>query len=112
VIFLDELTTTALLRAVVDRALGDLQLDPSRVMIIAAANPSDQAAGGWELAAPLTNRFLHASFEITASRWTNRFVYYWDAAPRVDRLPFDSETASASHWGNRATPCEDRPWYR
>jgi hypothetical protein len=51
VIFLDELTTAppavqaALLRAVVDRAFSDLELDPSRVAIVAAANPSSDAAG-------------------------------------------------------------------
>lgn len=53
VIFLDEITTAppavqaALLRAVLDLAFGDLQLDPCKVSVIAAANPPELAAGGF-----------------------------------------------------------------
>ena len=74
VIFLDELTTAppavqaALLRAVVDRAFGDLELDPARVTLVAAANPADEAAGGWDLAAPLANRFAHYPYPLRAGR--------------------------------------------
>ena len=64
ILFLDEITTAppavqaAMLRVVLDRAVGSLAL-PRNVRIIAAGNPSDQAADGWELAPPLANRFLH-----------------------------------------------------
>jgi hypothetical protein len=64
VVFLDELTTcapavqAALLRLVLDGALGDHKL-PNNIRFIAAANPTDQAAGGWDLAMPLANRFGH-----------------------------------------------------
>lgn len=63
-LFLDEISTAppavqaALLRVVFDRVVGDLSL-PDNLKIIAAANPPDQAAGGWELSPPLANRFLH-----------------------------------------------------
>jgi hypothetical protein len=85
VIFLDELTTAppavqaALLRAVVDRAFGDLELDPDRVTIIAAANPVEEAAGGWDLAPPLANRFMHITFPVSAEEWANAFPSYWGA---------------------------------
>lgn len=63
-LFFDEISTAApasqaaLLRVVLERAVGQLQL-PDTVSIIAAANPVEQAAGGWDLNHPLANRFLH-----------------------------------------------------
>ncbi|GAA2354210.1 ATPase AAA [Catellatospora methionotrophica] len=63
-LFLDELSTAppavqaALLRLVLERRVGALQLPPG-VRIVAAANPRSSAADGWELSAPLANRFVH-----------------------------------------------------
>ncbi len=63
-LFLDELSTAApavqaaLLRVVLERRIGALQLPPG-VRIVAAANPRSSAADGWELSAPLANRFVH-----------------------------------------------------
>ncbi|MCX5214968.1 MoxR family ATPase [Kitasatospora sp. NBC_00240] len=68
-LFLDELSTAppavqaALLRLVLERLIGSLQLPPG-VRIVAAANPASSAADGWELSAPLANRFVHL-------RWTH-----------------------------------------
>ncbi|MGW5574248.1 AAA family ATPase [Nocardia thailandica] len=63
-LFLDELSTAppavqaALLRLVLERRIGALRL-PDGVRIVAAANPRASAADGWELSAPLANRFVH-----------------------------------------------------
>lgn len=63
-VFLDELTTAppasqaAAMRLVLERVVGDTAL-PDTVRFVAAANPTDCAAGGWELAAPLANRLAH-----------------------------------------------------
>ncbi|KQX93063.1 MoxR family ATPase [Streptomyces clavifer] len=63
-LFLDELSTAppavqaALLRLVLERRIGTLQLPPG-VRIVAAANPRSSAADGWELSPPLANRFVH-----------------------------------------------------
>ncbi|GAB0107932.1 MoxR family ATPase [Nocardia sp. JMUB6875] len=63
-LFLDELSTAppavqaALLRLVLERRIGTLQLPPD-VRIVAAANPRSSAADGWELSPPLANRFVH-----------------------------------------------------
>lgn len=63
-LFLDELTTcppavqAAALRVVLERVVGDHALPPDTA-VVAAANPPELAAGGWELAAPLANRFAH-----------------------------------------------------
>ncbi|WP_211226814.1 AAA family ATPase [Amycolatopsis benzoatilytica] len=62
-LFLDELSTAppavqaALLRVVLERRIGALQL-PRGVRIAAAANPRSSAADGWELSPPLANRFV------------------------------------------------------
>jgi hypothetical protein len=63
-LFLDELSTAppavqaALLRLVLERRVGALTLPPG-IRIVAAANPRGSAADGWELSAPLANRFVH-----------------------------------------------------
>ncbi|WP_299534496.1 AAA family ATPase [uncultured Streptomyces sp.] len=63
-LFLDELSTAppavqaALLRLVLERRVGSLQLPPG-IRIVAAANPRASAADGWELSPPLANRFVH-----------------------------------------------------
>ncbi|MGY1496465.1 AAA family ATPase [Streptomyces sp. QTS52] len=63
-LFLDELSTAppavqaALLRLVLERRIGALQLPPG-VRVVAAANPRSSAADGWELSPPLANRFVH-----------------------------------------------------
>ncbi|MFI0862770.1 AAA family ATPase [Streptomyces smyrnaeus] len=66
-LFLDELSTAtpavqaALLRVVLERRVGALQLPPG-VRIVAAANPRASAADGWELSPPLANRFVHLNW--------------------------------------------------
>ena len=100
-IFLDELTTApptvqaALLRAVVDRAFGDLELDPGRVALVAAGNPPEVAAGGWDLAAPLANRFLHQTYTLEPSKWVEQFPLYWGKPPV---LAFGGQTLDEQAW--------------
>jgi MoxR-like ATPase len=73
--FLDELNTAppavqaATLRVVLDGAVGDSIL-PSGIRFIAAQNATDEAAGGWDLAPPLANRFGHI-------RWENPDIDSW-----------------------------------
>ena len=68
-LFLDELSTAppavqaALLRVVLERVVGDLDL-PDEVAVVAAANPPEQAADGWDLSGPLANRFCHLDWEV------------------------------------------------
>jgi hypothetical protein len=71
VLFLDELTTAppavqaAMLRIVLERVVGDLVL-PEGVRVVAAANPPEQAADGWDLAPPLANRLVHLDWPVDA----------------------------------------------
>lgn len=75
--FLDELNTApeavqaALLRVVLDRCVGDLQL-PKGVRILAAQNRVEEAAGGHDLSMPLANRFVHLAWEAPdVDSWTD-----------------------------------------
>ncbi|MFC4008378.1 AAA family ATPase [Nonomuraea purpurea] len=68
-LFLDELTTAppavqaAMLRVVLERVVGDVRL-PDKVHVVAAANPPQEAADGWELAPPLANRLVHLTWPV------------------------------------------------
>lgn len=72
-LILDELTTStpavqaAMLRVVLDRVVGDVSIEKARV--VAAGNPPDCAAGGWDLAAPLANRFSHVDVSVSLDEW-------------------------------------------
>ena len=78
VLFLSEISNVApalqaaLMRVVLDRQVGELQL-PKSTRIVCDANPVSMAAGGWDLAAPLANRLLHLEWpapEVDAwSQW-------------------------------------------
>jgi hypothetical protein len=79
-LFLDELTTAppavqaAMLRVVLERTVGDLSLPPE-VRIIAAANPPEEAADGWDLSAPLANRLIHLHWQVDATAIADGFTH-------------------------------------
>jgi hypothetical protein len=50
---------------VLERVVGDLTL-PKGVRVVAAANPPEEAAEGWELAPPLANRLVHLDWPVEA----------------------------------------------
>lgn len=95
ILFLDEISTAppavqaALLRVVLDRVVGDLELPPG-VAVVAAANPPEQAAGGWDLSPPLANRFCHLTWTLDSGAWVAGMVGGF-SAPRVLVLPEDWE---------------------
>ncbi|MFN2606679.1 MAG: AAA family ATPase [Acidimicrobiales bacterium] len=90
-LFLDEISTAppavqaALLRVVLERVVGDLPL-PDDVVVVAAANPPEQAADGWDLAAPLANRFCHLDWAIEPAALARGLAGGWNA-PEVPSLP-------------------------
>lgn len=91
ILFLDEVSTAppavqaALLRVVLDGVVGDLPLPPG-VLKIAAANPPEQAAGGWDLSPPLANRFVHLDWQLDTALWIDGMTRGWPA-PEVTVLP-------------------------
>ncbi|MGK5548514.1 AAA family ATPase [Streptomyces sp. URMC 127] len=100
-LFLDELTTAppavqaAMLRVVLERTVGDLVL-PEEVRIVAAANPPEQAADGWDLSAPLANRLIHLHWQVDAGDIAEGFAGGF-AVPELDRkdAPGDAEVTRA-----------------
>lgn len=82
ILFTDEVNTAppsvqaALLRVSLDRVAGDCDLGAD-TSIIAAANPPEQAADGWDLAPPLANRFCHIPWELPADVVRDGLVGRW-----------------------------------
>src|SRR5580693_1508993 len=75
ILFLDELSTVrpavqgAGLGVVHKRKFAGKSL-PGRVRVVAAANPPESAAGGWNLTLPMANRLLHLEVKPpSASEW-------------------------------------------
>lgn len=101
-LFLDEISTappavqSALLRVILERTVGDLAL-PDEVAVIAAANPPDSAANGWDLAAPLSNRFCHLDWTVTAEEWADGIVGGFAPIP-VFALDADAHRREAARW--------------
>jgi hypothetical protein len=95
ILFLDELTTApptvqaALLRLVLERKVGAHSL-PAGVRVVAAANPPEMAASGWELAPPLANRFAHITYNLDAGEWCRDFPSYWGHPPQLEGV--DAQT--------------------
>lgn len=93
ILFLDEISTAppavqaSLLRVVLERTVGELELGPN-IVIVAAANPPEASAGGWDLAAPLANRFAHIEWRPTPSETAAGLLggYPAPAVPDVRRL--------------------------
>ncbi|MDA8319438.1 MAG: MoxR family ATPase [Actinomycetota bacterium] len=90
-VFFDEISTAppavqaALLRVVLERTVGDLTL-PASVSVVAAANPPEQAADGWDLSAPLANRFCHLDWPVDPRTVAAGFSAGWPV-PGLPDLP-------------------------
>lgn len=94
IVFFDEISTAppavqaAMLRVTQDRVVGDMKL-PDDVVILAAANPPGEAAGGWDLAPPMANRFCHIDWpDPSAKEWSEGMMAGWPL-PKVTKLPDD-----------------------
>lgn len=109
ILVLDEATTAApatraaLLRVVNERVSGDTPLNPT-TRIWAIANPPEVAEDGWELGAPMSNRFLHLldwslpasvfAAGLTTGTWPQAPSLHFDAQ-RLDVCLADARAAVA-----------------
>ena len=98
--FFDEFSTAspalqaAALRPLTHFEVGALQL-PETVSFVAAANPADIAACGWELAAPTASRFAHLDWALPLEVYAECLVTNdWPALP-VYEQPADQDRAGA-----------------
>lgn len=102
VIILDELTCVAaaqqaaMLRMVLERYAGQYKFMP-RVRFVAAANPTEQAAGGSALSMPMANRFAHIEVERPGlDDWFDILDgRFYEAAPIVDPTQLEASSAAA-----------------
>lgn len=92
--FFDEFSTAspslqaAALRPLTHYEVGSVRL-PETVAFVAAANPADVAAAGWELAAPTASRFVHLDWGLPFEVFTEGIVTgHWPALPVYDE-PLD-----------------------
>lgn len=96
-LFLDEISTappavqSALLRVVLERVVGDLAL-PASVSVVASANPPEQAVGGWDLSAPLANRFCHLFWSLDTQGWVDGMIGGWSISD-LPHLPSSWENS-------------------
>jgi hypothetical protein len=71
---LDELSISppavqaAMLGVALERRIGGLVL-PRAVQVVAAANPPERAADGWDFSPPLANHFLHIGYTPSTDGW-------------------------------------------
>lgn len=95
--FFDEFSTAspslqaAALRPLTHYQVGDLQL-PETVSFVAAANPADVAAAGWELAAPTASRFVHLDWGLPLEVYAECIVSGGWPTLDVGPLPEDYDT--------------------
>jgi len=82
-------TQAALLRPVLEGVVGSLKL-PDAVARVAAANPPEQAAGGWNLTPPLANRFCHKTWTVDSERWIEGILSDWPM-PSIKMVPDNVE---------------------
>ena len=100
VLFLDEISTAppavqaALLRVVLERTVGDLTL-PEDVAVVAAANPPEQAADGWDISPPLANRFCHLDWDLQSREWADGILAGF-SQPAVPALAADRMRAEVT----------------
>ena len=93
ILFFDEITCTmpsvqaALLRVVHEKIVGELPL-PKTTWVLAASNPPEVAANGWELSAPMANRFVHVTWEINTDTWIEGMINGFQP-PKVKIVPAD-----------------------
>ncbi len=107
--FFDEFSTAspalqaAALRPLTHYEVGSLQL-PETVSFVAAANPADVAAAGWELAAPTASRFVHLDWGMPLEVYAESMVTgVWPAMPVFDQVSTTLAGARCSTNGDGST---------
>ncbi len=95
ILFLDELSClnggmqAAMMALIHEGRAGDVVF-PKAVVRVAAMNPADQAAGGFDLAAPLANRLVHIPCETDNDAVIQGFLDNWPTSS-FPMLPTDWE---------------------
>lgn len=70
----------AQLRVIQERYVGDTKLGPN-VSITAIMNPPESSAGGMDLMAPVSNRFIHLDYDFDEKLWSEGLLFGFDTLP-------------------------------
>jgi hypothetical protein len=90
-LFFDEITCAppliqaAILRIILEKVVGDVEL-PESTGIIAAGNPVEFSAGGSIMSPPLANRFSHYEWDNDPMDFALNFPSYWGSPPDCPEL--------------------------
>ena len=101
ILFLDEISCAppavqgAMLSLALEGNVGDDQLPPG-IRILGAANPADEAAGGWDLEPPSANRFLH--FEVSPPTVNAWIEWYTQSSARIPTGTADHKATLLKNW--------------
>jgi hypothetical protein len=112
ILFLDEVSCAppavqaALLKVVLERKVGDLYM-PETIVPVAAANPPEEAAAGWDMSPPMANRWLHLYPKLDAAEWAQGIVTGFPN-PDIYRLPENWEAHKPKFLGLGAGFCRTR----
>lgn len=103
VLFLDELTCArpgvqgAGLGVVWSRKMAGQRM-PGGVRVVGAANPTEEAAGGWSLALPMANRFMH--FELTSVDVDSWATWFFGEGAIAELTVEEGELLIRARWGD------------
>lgn len=92
-LFLDEFsngapaTRSATMRGVLDGVWGEQYI--ANLATVVAMNPADIAESGYELSAPLSNRFAHLGWDISVDYWNQAHIAGFPAPDAGAPLPKD-----------------------
>lgn len=91
ILFFDEISCAppscqaGLLRVIHEKVVGETPL-PQNTWIAAAMNPPEVAANGWQLSAPMANRFIHLNWTLSTETWIEGMLSGFKE-PDVEVLP-------------------------
>lgn len=83
ILFFDEFSNTSsavrasLLTMLQNREFPNGETMPPETIVVGAMNPTEQAADGWELDAPTTNRMVFLKWKTTAEEWYTGMLNAW-----------------------------------
>lgn len=103
-LLLDEFSTAApsqqaaSLRLLQERQVGGVPLHPETRFAL-AANPPEQAAGGWDLTAPAANRIIHIPWKPDFDTWSRWLISYGpgDAKIRGEIIGYLHSVGAGKH---------------
>jgi len=94
-LFLDEFsngapaTRSATMRGVTDGVWGEVEI--KNLSTVVAMNPPEIAESGYELSAPLSNRFCHLGWDMDVQYWNEQHIAGFPAPNGGEALPKDWE---------------------